>query len=217
MRRYIVLCALLGIVLLGGMMLRHQSLSRVAKQALRPALDKQPVTFAMHTFDPAAPPADMPPLASGEEAECDSNFISNASVKGRSETVDGRNALVTVTEIRVTLELKINIWVPEGATQHVIEHEQGHRQISEYYYRTADKVAEQIAATYLGKQVSTNGADLNAEVNKLLQQMGAEIAAAYNERLNPGPAQQRYDDITDHSRNDESAGEAVARALKGVQ
>ncbi len=159
----------------------------------------------------------MPPLASGEEAECDANFISNASVKGRSETVDGTNALVTVTEIRVTLQLKINIWVPEGATQHVIEHEQGHRQISEYYYQTADKVAEQIAATYLGKQVSTSGADLSAEVNKLLQQMGAEITAAYNERLNPGPAQQRYDDITDHSRNDESAGEAVARALKDVQ
>jgi len=122
-----------------------------------------------------------------------------------------------VTEIRVTLQLKINIWVPEGATQHVIEHEQGHRQISEYYYQTADKVAEQIAATYLGKQVSTNGADLSAEVNKLLQQMGAEITAAYNDRLNPGPAQQRYDDITDHSRNDESAKVAVARALKDVQ
>jgi hypothetical protein len=65
--------------------------------------------------------------------------------------------------------------------------------------------------------VSTNGADLSAEVNKLLQQMGAEITAAYSERLNPGPAQQRYDDITDHSRNDERAGEAVARALKDVQ
>jgi hypothetical protein len=212
-----VLCALLGVVLFAVMMLRHESSSRLTKQGLRPALDKQPVTFAMHTFDPAAPPADMPPLASGEEAECDSNFISNASVKGQSETVDGTNALVTVTEIRVTLQLKINIWVPEGATQHVIEHEQGHRQISEYYYQTADKVAEQIAATYLGKQVSTNGVDLNAEVNKLLQQMGAEITATYNERLNPGPAQQRYDDITDHSRNDESAGEAVARALKDAQ
>src|SRR5947208_8486002 len=90
LRRYIVLCALLGVVLFAGMMLRHRSSSRLTKQALSPALDKQPVTFAMHTFDPAAPPADMPPLASGEEAECDSNFISNASVKGRSETVDGR-------------------------------------------------------------------------------------------------------------------------------
>ena len=212
-----MLCALLGVVLFAGMMLRHQSSSRLTKQALSPALDKQPVTFAMHTFDPATPPADMPPLASGEEAECDSNFISNANVKGRSETVDGTNALVTVTEIRVTLQPEINIWVPESATQHVIEHEQGHRQISEYYYQTADKVAKQIAATYLGKQVSTNGADLSAEVNRLLQQMGAEITAAYNERLNPGPAQQRYDDITNHSRNDESAGDAVARALKDVQ
>jgi len=112
-----VLCALLGVVLFAGMMLRHRSSSRLTKQALSPALDKQPVTFAMHTFDPAAPPADMPPLASGAEAECDSNFIFNANVKGRSETVDGKNALVTVTEIRVTLQLRINSRVPGGATQ----------------------------------------------------------------------------------------------------
>src|SRR5260370_41375724 len=30
------------------------------------------------TFDPAAPPADMPPLSTGESAECESNFVSNA-------------------------------------------------------------------------------------------------------------------------------------------
>jgi hypothetical protein len=217
LRRYMVLCASLGIVLLAGLMSRHQSSSRLAKQASSPTIEKQPVTFAIHTFDPTAPPTDMPPLAPGEEAECDSNFVSNASVKGQPERIDGRHAVITVTEVRVMLQLKINIWVPEGATQHVIEHEQGHRQVSEYYYQMADKVAEQIAATYLGKQVSVTGADLNAEVNKLLRKIGADITTEYNQRLNPSIAQQRYDDVTDHSRNEESAGDAVARVLKYVQ
>jgi hypothetical protein len=211
-----VLCALLGIALLAGLALRHQSPSQPAKQKSKPTIEKQPVTLAIHTFDPAAPPADMPPLAEGEEAECDSNFVSNASLKAQPERIDAMHAVVTVTDVTVTLQLKVNIWVPKGATQHVMEHEQGHQQISEHYYQTADKVAEQIAAPYLNKQVSVSGADLDAEVNKLLQEMGADITAEYNQRLNPNPAQQRFDDITDHSRNGVSASYAVAQALKDV-
>src|SRR5207302_1573088 len=82
------------------------------------------------------------PLAPGENAECDSNFLSNASVRGESRQTDATHATVTITEIKVTLQLNINIWVPTGVTQHVIEHEEGHRQVSEYYYQTADKLAE---------------------------------------------------------------------------
>ena len=171
----------------------------------------------MHTFDSEAPPGDMPPLAAWEQAECDSNFVSDVNVKGRTEILDAMHGLVTVSEVKMTLQLTINVWVPEGATEHVIEHEQGHRQIAEHYYQTADKVAEQIAAAYLGKQVSASGVDVNAEVNKLLQQMGAEIAAEYSKKLNPDLAQNRYDDITDHSRNDVSAAEAVTQVLKDVQ
>jgi hypothetical protein len=215
--KYILLCALLGLVLLAGLTMRHQSASPAAKQALSLTIDKQPVTFVMHTFDPAAPPADMPPLAAWEEAECDSNFVSNANVKGRTEIVDGTHGVVTVTAVKVTLQLTINIWVAQGAAEHVTEHEQGHRQISEHYYETADKVAEQIAAPYLNKQISATGGDLNAEVNNLLQQMGAEITAEYSQRLNPSLVQNRYDDMTDHGRNDASAAEAVAQVFRDVR
>ena len=159
----------------------------------------------------------MPPLAAWEEAECDSNFVSNANVKGRTEMVDGTHGVVTVTDVKVTLQLAINIWVAEGAAKRVIEHEQGHRRISEHYYETADQVAEQIAATYLGKQVSASGGDLIAEVNKLLQQMGAEITAEYSQSLNPSLAQNRYDDITDHGRNDFGVADAVAQVFRDVQ
>ena len=217
LRKYILLCVLLGIVLLAGLTMWHQSASPAAKQAPSLTIDKLPVAFFMHTFDPSAPPADMPPLAAWEEAECDSNFVSNANVRGRTEMVDGTHGVVAVTDVKVTLQLAINIWVAEGAAKRVIEHEQGHRQISEHYYETADKVAEQIAATYLNKQISATGRDLNAEVNNLLQQMGAEITAEYSRRLNPNLAQNRYDDMTDHGRNDVGAAEAVAEVLKGVQ
>jgi hypothetical protein len=217
LRKYIVFGALFGAILLAGLTLRYQPSSRPAKQAPNLTIDKRPVTFAIHTFDPSAPPADMPALAAWEQAECDSNFVSVANVKARTEILDTTHGTVTVTSLKVTLQLAINIWVPQDASDHVVEHEQGHRQIAEQYYQSADKVAEQIAAGYLGKQVSVNGADLNLQIEELLQQMGAEITAEYSKKLNLDLAQNRYDDITDHSRNEVSATEAVAQVLKEVQ
>jgi hypothetical protein len=217
-RGLIVFCVLLGVLLFGWLAWRGFSSRRPPGEAPVPApiIDKQPVAFANRTFDPAAPPADMPPLSSAESAECDSQFLSSASVRGESRPTDATRAIVTITQIKVTLQLKINIWVPTGVTQHVIEHEDGHRQISEFYYQTADKLAERIAATYMGKQVEITGTDLDAESSKMLQQMAAAITDEYNKELNPGPAQLLYDSITDHGRNEVVVKDAVAHALKNA-
>ena len=121
---------------------------------------------------------------------------------------------MTITQVTVTLQLNITIWVPTDASQHVIEHEDGHRAISEYYYQGADKIAERIAASYIGKKELISGADLQDESNKWLAQTGSEITDEYNRELNPAPAQQRYDLITDYSRNEVVAKDAVAQVLK---
>jgi hypothetical protein len=207
---------LLGGLLFGWVAWRGSSSRRPPEDSPAPTITKQPVAFANHTFDPAAPPADMPPLSHGENAECDSNFLSSASVRGESRPTDATHATVTVTQINVTLQLNINIWLPTGATAHVIEHEDGHRQISEVYYQTADKLAARIAATYMGKQVEITGADLGAESSKMLQQMAADITDEYNKQLNPGPAQLLYDSITDHGRNEVIVKDAVAHAIKNT-
>jgi hypothetical protein len=208
-RRSIILCAL-------PLMFGCGSSQQHFGEASLPAIKKQPVAFAMHTFDPDSTPTDMPPLAAGESAQCDSDFLSNAVVRGESRRTDATHATLTVTRVTMTLRLNINIWVPNGAAQHLIEHEQGHRQISEYYYQTADKLAEQIAAPYLGKRIDLSGADLNAESGKMLQQLAAEINDEYTKELNSQPAQLLYDTITDHGRNDVIATDAVDHALKNV-
>jgi hypothetical protein len=181
-----------------------------------PTINKQPIAFASHIFDPAAPPADMPPLGPGETAECDSDFQSSASVRGESRPTDATHATVTITQIKLTLGLNINIWVPTEVSPQVREHEGGHRQISEYYYQTADKLAERIAARYMGRQVDISGTDLTAESSKMLQQMAADITAEYSRELNPGPTQLLYDAITDHGRNEVVVQEALAHAIKNV-
>ena len=203
-------------LLFGWLTWRDFSSRRQLREAPVPTINKQPIAFANRTFDPASPPADMPPLAPGENAECDSNFLSNASVRGESRQTDATHATVTITEIKVTLQLNINVWVPTGVTQHVIEHEEGHRQVSEYYYQTADKLAERIAAIYMGKQVDITGTDLDSESSKMLQQMAADITDEYKKGLNPGPTQLLYDAITDHGRNDVVVKDAVAHALKNI-
>jgi hypothetical protein len=147
---------------------------------------------------------------------CDSNFVASANVSGDTRSTDATHANVTITQVKVTLQLNINIWAPPGVSPHVMEHENGHRQISERYYETADKVAERIAATYLGRQEEISGADLDAESGKLLQQMAAEIAAEYGKELNPDPTQELYDTITDHSRNDVSVQDAVTHAINNA-
>lgn len=218
--RLLLLCALLGLLafgLIGGWLMRPDASSR--QQPVEPAVQiiKQPATVANRTFDPAAPPADMPPLGPGEAAECDTNFVSNASVGGQSRRDDATHATLTITHVTVTLQLNIAIWVPVEATQHVIEHEDGHRQISEYYYQSADKVADQIAQTYIGKQVQISGPDLNAESSKMLQQMAADITDEYDKELNPGPTQLLYDSMTDHSRNDLVAKDAAVAAINNAE
>jgi hypothetical protein len=222
-RRSILLCGLLGLLLfvgawgwLGGRT-RWQILSSSTQQpavTALPTIEKQPVAFETHTFDPIMPPPEMPPLGEGETAECESNFTSSASVSGQSRRTDASHAMLTITQVKVTLGLEINIWLPMDATQHVIEHEDGHRQISEYYYQNADKLAERIAATYMGKKMLVTGSDLDAELNNSLKQAGAEITDEYDKELNSETTQLRYDDITDHSRNEVSAADAVDQALK---
>jgi hypothetical protein len=214
--RWIVFSVLLGVLILGWLVWRESSSRQQPKEASAPTITKQPVAFASRTFDPSAPPANMPPLSAGETAECDSEFLSSASVRGEPQQTDATHATVTITQVKMTLQLNINIWVPTGATQHVIEHEGGHRQISEYYYQTADRVAQRIGAAYVGKQVEITGADLGAESTKMLQQMAAAITDEYKKELNPGPTQLLYDDITDHGRNEVVVKDAVAHALKNT-
>nr|HEV7953634.1 hypothetical protein [Candidatus Acidoferrales bacterium] len=214
MRRIILLCALLAAVIFGFWLVWRSSSSHGQSGAGEaPTITKQPVNFASRTFDPENPPSDMPQLAPGELAVCDSNFLSNANVGGEAHETDSTHAIVTVTSVNVNLQLNVTIWVPANSSQHVMEHEQGHREISEHFYRDADKLAAKIADKYMGRKFSISGTDLQSELSKELQKMGDEITAEYSRELNPNPTQLRYDAITDHSRNDVSAKDAVARAL----
>jgi hypothetical protein len=216
-RRLLLLGLLLGVIAFAWIGWQRQSPVAERRALLVPTVIKQPALITTRSFDPANPPADMPPMpSSGEIAQCESNFTANANVGGQPRRTDATHAVVTVSQIHVTLQLQITIWTPVDVSQRVMEHEQGHRQISEYYYQGADKLADEIASRYMGREVGISGADLDAEANKALQDIGAEITGEYDKALNPNPAQLLYDSITDHSRNDVAVQDAVDHALKNV-
>jgi hypothetical protein len=214
--RTIAPLVLLKALLIGCLAYGTVACSPSPKEPPRVTINRQPVNFARRTFDPVNPPSGMPPLTQGENAACDSDFLSNAIVGGETRPTDATHATVTITHIKMNLQLNINIWVPNDVTEHVTEHEQGHRQISEYYYQAADKLAEQIAKPYVGKQVDITGTNLQLESDKFLQQTATAITTEYNRQLNPEPTQLLYDSITDHSRNEVIVKDAVAHAIKNV-
>jgi hypothetical protein len=187
-----------------------------AAQGAGVTVTTQPVAFVTRTFDPANPPADMPPLSQGEQAECDSNFLSSATVGGDVRQTDEGHAWVTIAQINLQLQLNVTIWAPANASPHVIEHEQGHRRISEHYYQTAGDLAHTIAGNYIGQKVEISGTDFAGESKELFQRTANEITAEYNKQLNPEAAQLLYDRITDHGRNEVVVQDAVASAIKNA-
>jgi hypothetical protein len=215
-RQSIILFALMCALVLAGLEYREISSRGKHEETTGVTVVKDPVNFATRAFDPANPPPDMPPLRNSEYAECDSQFLSGATVGGETRQTDATHATMTITHVKVNLQLHITIWTPAGATQLIADHEDGHRHISEFYYQNADQVARRIAATYMDKQVDISGTDLNAESNKMLAQMATEITEEYNKELDPEPTQLLYDEITDHGRNGIIASAAAEHAIKNI-
>jgi hypothetical protein len=176
-------------------------------------ITKLPAAYAAHKFDPAAPPANMPPLHPGEAAVCDADFIARSSVRGQPRRTDKTHAMLTITNVLMTLQLQTNVWVPIDAPPTITDHEEGHREIAEYSYQTADKLAERIAAAYIGKRIEVTGDDLDSASSQKLLEIATEITNEYTKEINNNSTQLLYDNITDHSRNGVLPKDAVAHAI----
>ena len=175
---------------------------------------KVPAQVGTRYFDPKRPPRDRPPLRGPEEAVCAGDFLSDASVGAQAQMTDATHAKATINRVKVTLQLNMTIWLPNNPQKWTVEHEEGHRQISEYYYRDAEAIARRIAESYLGKTVDISGKDLRRALSATVGKIAEEITNEYNRQMPVETTQDRYDTITEHSRKDISETDAVAQALK---
>ena len=175
---------------------------------------KMPAQVGTRYFDPKRPPHDRPPLTGPEEAVCAGDFLSDASVGVQAMQTDATHAKATINRIKVTLQLEITIWLPNNPQKWTVEHEEGHRQISEYYYQNAEVVGRRVAESYIGKSFDVSGGDLRRALSAAVGKIAEEITNEYNRQMPVETTQARFDEITEHSRKEIPVSDAVAQALK---
>ena len=105
--------------------------------------------------------------------------------------------------------------LPEGASKKIKAHEDGHRQISEIAYSKAADAAKKIGQKYLGRTYKLKSVD-QQETQPLIQQAANEYTGEYFGAIEvpSQKAQEKYDQITDHGRNNVPEKEAIEKAMK---
>lgn len=186
-------------------------------------IDQKPPTIEHRTFDPAHPPADMPPLKGPEAAITESKFDCQVEMKyqalSHKRGADGCVATLTVRSIHATLQLNVVIWLPIGATAKLTAHEEGHRRIAEQVYADATRIARLVAASIDGKTVTGRGADCNAADKNATDSSAHRFCDEYLKRTFDVARQvgEIYDDLTAHgTRAEPGEDEAIRQAFKRV-
>ncbi len=191
----------------------------------RPALARVPVQIVKHdavverrTFDPKHPPAEMPPLKPREEAVTEFDFAINCGTQyGYPEGLprNGRTRTTVVLQsVRVDINLKVVIWLPEGANKKLKAHEEGHRQIAEDFYVGAEPLARAAAELHVRDRLPAEGSDSASAAKAAVDLLIRQVNNAYLAKISRpcGDVQDEYDRLTDHGRNRVPEAEAIQRA-----
>lgn len=170
-------------------------------------IDRRPPTVQRIVFDPARPPADMPRLDAGEAATCQFNFQCGARFQSVTEQQiplpGGRvRAVVKIESMAITLTLENRIFLPRDATAKLRAHEEGHREINERVYESAEAVARAEAQRVLGQTWEGEGESADAAAQAALQQALRSFCRAYHAQIADRAYRvgSIYDELTDHGR-----------------
>lgn len=169
------------------------------------------------TFDPADPPADLPPLEPGLDAACAYRFNCNVSMRYKTLSQRRRGGrcrvAIRIYEVRPTLSLAVTVWLPEGAREKLKAHEEGHRRISQRVYETAEADATAVAKKWDGRRLEGEGETCEQAARDLLRAAAKEAHAETVARLveKARGVNRIYDDLTDHGRRDEPGEDEAIR------
>ena len=157
----------------------------------------------------------MPKLTPPESGVCDFDFYSDAGLGTFTDEIAPNTVEVEVDSVDIVLDLKVRIWTAGGSPKKLLDHEEGHRQICEYYYRNAEVIARQIAQKMIGRKATATGANRKAAESAAMQKLLTEMNTAYmNEvRVRCSACQKRYDKITNHSLIPIAEAEAIKQAV----
>jgi len=171
-------------------------------------------TVAQRTFDPKHPPKDIPVLVPGEAGITHYEYTTDIAVAGDSDTLGPGSVNLIVDTADINLSLPITVWLESKPTQQLIDHENGHVAISEYYYANIDVYARCAAQAIMGKTFNGTGKDKQSAeddaTHRAIQQIETEILN--QTRVRAVACNDRYDKITNHGQNPGSQADAAAQA-----
>lgn len=127
----------------------------------------------------------------------------------------GFQATVLVKSISVELALPIEMWVPEGVSERVIAHEEGHIRICKHFYSDAENVARECADFTIGHAYEGVGKDENEAIQRAIELATSELCTCYQRKIiePTNRASATYDRLTSHGQNSMPIGEAVEKAI----
>jgi hypothetical protein len=197
-------------------------LAHVAAPALaQVTIDRTEPIIERRTFDPKHPPQEMPRLDPKEAAVTQSFFGAETRVAGtvvqQTKLPDGQcRASIKVDQVHMTLRLRITIWLPNDAVPKLIHHEEGHRKISEHFYKDAERIAREQAQALIGTTVVGSGKDCETAGDNALKQAAQELGGRYLGKTDvpAGKAQDLYDQITAHGTNAVREDLAIRQAIE---
>jgi hypothetical protein len=195
-------------------------LSRLA--AAQVTINRTDAVIEHRIFDPSNPPADMPKLDSNEAAVTESFFAADSQVGG--SVIDQRKmesncrASIKVDMVQMTLKLRVTVWLPNNAVPKIVNHEEGHRAIAEYFYRDAEATARKLAEELIGQTVSGIGGDCDSAGAAATKKAAEALGGRYLGEVDVpcGRAQELYDQITEHGTNAIKEEKAVKQAIEQV-
>lgn len=183
-------------------------------------ITRKPPVVEHKTFDPAHRPTDMPPLSGNEAAVTQSMFECQVAVDyqivSRKPADGGWVTAIKLDGVRMTLTMKVVIWLPEHAPAQLKAHEEGHREIDERAYGDADRTARQIGQAMDGQTITGEGATSQASEKQATDSAAAMLCRSYIERVAKRAARigDRYDQITAHgTRAQPPQEEAIRQAF----
>jgi hypothetical protein len=177
-------------------------------------IHKAAPTVAQRTFDPKRPPKDIPVMIPGEAGLTHYEYTTDIAVAGDTDVLGPGSVNVTIDTADINLSLPITVWLENNAPQVMVQHENGHVAISEYYYANIDVYARRAGQAVMGKTFSGTGKDKQSAednaTNKAIQQI--EKAILDQTRVRAVSGNDRYDQITNHGRNPGSQADAATQA-----
>ena len=163
----------------------------------------------------------MPHLNSGESAVTASSFRIQAGSDyeplTRKKGDDGWTSEILIHGLTIRLQLKVTIWVPQGVSDKLKAHEEGHRKIAEQIYKERALIEAKTAGAIAdGKRFTGQGPNWKAAAGNAVDPVMNDVGKAYLQHTADmaDEVNNTYDDLTRHGANDKPEDEAIKEAFE---